>query len=56
VAEGRTVLLIEHNMNAVMRLAGDVLVMANGRLIASGPPDEVRRNREVRDAYLGSDA
>jgi branched-chain amino acid transport system ATP-binding protein len=56
VSQGRTVLLIEHNMNAVMRLAGDVLVMANGRLLTSGTPEEVRRNPEVRDAYLGTDA
>jgi len=56
LAEGRTVLLIEHNMNAVMRLAKEVLVMVNGRLVASGPPEEVRRNPAVRDAYLGSEA
>ncbi len=56
VAQGRTVLLIEHNMNAVMRLAEEVLVMVNGRIVANGPPDEVRRDPLVRDAYLGSDA
>ena len=56
LAQGRTVLLIEHNMGAVMRLAGEVLVMASGRLLASGAPDEVRRDPAVRDAYLGSDA
>ena len=56
VAKGRTVLLIEHNMNAVMRLAENVLVMANGRLIASGAPEQVRRDPAVREAYLGSDA
>jgi branched-chain amino acid transport system ATP-binding protein len=55
LSEGRTVLLIEHNMNAVMRLAKTVLVMVNGRLVASGAPDEVRRDPAVRDAYLGSD-
>ena len=56
VARGRTVLLIEHNMDAVMRLAEHVLVMANGRLIASGPPEQVRRDPLVREAYLGSEA
>ncbi len=55
LSEGRTVLLIEHNMNAVMRLAKNVLVMVNGRLVASGAPDEVRRDPAVRDAYLGSE-
>ena len=53
LAEGRTVLLIEHNMSAVMRLAETVLVMVNGALIASGPPDQVRQDPAVRGAYLG---
>ncbi len=56
VIRGRTVLLIEHNMDAVMRLAEEVLVMANGRLLASGSPAEIRRNEQVRAAYLGSEA
>ncbi len=56
VAEGRTVLLIEHNMGAVMTLAQTVLVMANGRLLAEGDPAAVRADPAVRDAYLGSDA
>ena len=56
LSQGRTVLLIEHNMNAVMRLAEEVLVMADGRLIASGPPDRVRADPQVREAYLGSEA
>ncbi len=56
VASGRTVLLIEHNMNAVMRLAEEVLVMANGRIIASGAPEDIRRDPQVREAYLGADA
>ena len=56
LAEGRTVLLIEHNMSAVMRLAETVLVMVNGALIASGPPDQVRQDPAVRGAYLGADA
>ncbi|MGI4955289.1 MAG: ABC transporter ATP-binding protein [Janthinobacterium lividum] len=56
VSQGRTILLIEHNMSAVMRLADEVLVLAAGRLIASGAPDAVRRDPQVREAYLGSDA
>ena len=56
IARDRTVLLIEHNMNAVMELAEELLVMENGRLIASGSPEEVRRDPTVRTAYLGSDA
>ena len=56
VVRGRTVLLIEHNMDALMRIAEDVLVMAGGQLIAHGPPSEIRRNEGVRAAYLGSSA
>ena len=50
------VLLIEHNMSAVMRLAETVLVMVNGALIASGPPDQVRQDPAVRGAYLGAES
>ena len=54
VIQGRTVLLIEHNMEAVMRLADTVLVMAGGKILASGNPDAVRRDERVRAAYLGT--
>jgi branched-chain amino acid transport system ATP-binding protein len=56
ISQGRTVLLIEHNMEAVMRLAYEVLVMVDGRLIAADKPDAVRSNPQVRVAYLGSEA
>lgn len=54
VMTGRTVLLIEHNMDAVMSLASTVLVMTGGKLLASGSGDEIRRDARVRAAYLGS--
>jgi branched-chain amino acid transport system ATP-binding protein len=50
---GMTVLLVEHNMRMVMSLAHDVLVLNNGRRIAEGAPEEVRRNPGVLAAYLG---
>jgi len=50
-----TVLLVEHDMDAVFRLADRISVMVNGRLIATGAPDEIKANREVRNAYLGDE-
>jgi branched-chain amino acid transport system ATP-binding protein len=49
------VLLVEHDMDAVFRLAERISVMVNGRLIATGFPEEIRMNEEVRKAYLGDD-
>lgn len=55
VAKGRTVVLVEHNIGAVMTLSNHVFVMNQGRLLASGVPSEIRNNPEVRAAYLGDD-
>ena len=52
----RTVLLIEHNMDVVMRLSERIVVMASGQIIADGTPDEVRNNALVRSVYLGDDS
>jgi branched-chain amino acid transport system ATP-binding protein len=50
-----TILLVEHDMDAVFRLASRVSVLVNGRLIASGAPQAIRRDPEVRRAYLGDE-
>ena len=49
-----TFLFIEHDMDVVMNHADRVIVMAEGRVIAEGQPEEVRRDQAVIDAYLGS--
>ena len=51
-----TVVLIEHDMEAVFSLADRVSVLVYGRVIATGRPDDVRANAEVRSAYLGEEA
>jgi branched-chain amino acid transport system ATP-binding protein len=50
------ILLIEHDMDAVFALADRISVLVYGRVVATGPVDEIRSNPEVRAAYLGHDA
>lgn len=50
-----TIMLVEHDMQAVFALADRISVLVYGRLIATGGPDAIRRNVEVRAAYLGED-
>jgi len=47
------ILLVEHDMDAVFAVADVITVMVNGGVLVSGPPDEVRNNAAVREAYLG---
>ncbi|PKQ26065.1 MAG: ABC transporter ATP-binding protein [Actinobacteria bacterium HGW-Actinobacteria-4] len=53
-AEGVTVLFVEHDMHMVRRISDWVVVMAQGKVIAEGPPTSVMANPAVQDAYLGA--
>jgi len=52
--QGMTVLFVEHDMDVVADISDWVVVMAQGGIIAEGPPQVIMRNREVIDAYLGA--
>ena len=52
--EGMTVLFVEHDMDMVHDVSDWVIVMAEGRIIAEGTPDQISRNQAVIDAYLGT--
>lgn len=54
VREGRTVVLVEHNMSVVGTLADRVTVLQHGAVLVEGPYDEVRRDPQVITAYLGT--
>jgi branched-chain amino acid transport system ATP-binding protein len=53
--QAKTIILVEHDMDAVFRLADRISVLVYGRVIATGEPEEIRANDEVRKAYLGED-
>jgi neutral amino acid transport system ATP-binding protein len=53
-AEGRTVVFVEHDMDVVYDISDWVVVMAEGRVIAEGPPRSIGTNSHVIDAYLGA--
>ncbi len=56
MSEGRTLVVIEHDLGVVFGLADRISVLADGKIIASGPPDQVRGDAAVRTAYLGAAA
>jgi branched-chain amino acid transport system ATP-binding protein len=56
LTEGRTLLIIEHDMSVVFGLADRISVLVNGQIIASGTPEEIRGNPKVKVAYLGEEA
>lgn len=54
LAANHAILLVEHDMDAVFRLAQVLTVMVSGKILASGAPEAIRANREVQSVYLGS--
>ncbi|MFQ5762056.1 MAG: ABC transporter ATP-binding protein [Candidatus Bathyarchaeia archaeon] len=54
LAKEKTVLLVEHDLNVVMRIADRISVFHEGRIIAEGPPAEITANETVRNVYLGT--
>ena len=55
ITEGKTLIMVEHDMSVVFGLADRISVLVYGEIIASGPPDEIRGNAAVREAYLGEE-
>ncbi len=51
--QGKTVIIVEHNMQVIMGLCENVFVLDHGELIAQGPPAEIQRNEQVIEAYFG---
>jgi branched-chain amino acid transport system ATP-binding protein len=56
LSEGRTLLIVEHDMSVVFGLADRISVLVYGQIIASGTPEEIRANPKVKEAYLGEEA
>ena len=54
VAENRTVLMVEHNLNVVAELSDTITVLARGEILAEGTYDEVSSNQQVVEAYMGT--
>jgi branched-chain amino acid transport system ATP-binding protein len=52
----QTIVLVEHDMDAVFKLADRISVLVYGQIIASGTPEEIRGNPKVKEAYLGEEA
>ncbi|HEY7038844.1 MAG TPA: ABC transporter ATP-binding protein, partial [Methylomirabilota bacterium] len=51
--QGKTILIVEHDMNVIMKHCERIFVLDGGVKIAEGPPDEIQRNERVVDAYFG---
>ena len=56
VTEGKSLVMVEHDMGVVFGLADRISVLVYGEVIATGTPEEIRSNAAVREAYLGKEA
>jgi branched-chain amino acid transport system ATP-binding protein len=56
ITQGKTLVMVEHDMGVVFDLADRISVVVYGEIIASGPPKEIRANAKVKEAYLGQHA
>ncbi len=55
VTEGKTLVMVEHDMSVVFGLADRISVLVYGQVIATGTPQEIRANKQVQEAYLGTE-
>lgn len=55
VTDGKTLIIVEHDMDVVFSLADRISVIYYGKVLASGPPEEIRNDQRVKDAYLGEE-
>jgi branched-chain amino acid transport system ATP-binding protein len=53
LTEGKTMVIVEHDMDVVFSLADRITVLHHGEILACGPPDAIKANQGVKDAYLG---
>jgi branched-chain amino acid transport system permease protein len=53
IAQGRTMIIIDHDMDALFQLAGRISVLQEGRVLVEGTPEEIKSNAQVQEAYLG---
>ncbi len=56
VSEGRTLMIVEHDMSVIFGLADRISVLVYGAIIATGTPDQIRNDPKVKEAYLGQEA
>ena len=53
ISKGRTMVIIDHDMDSLFELAERITVLNQGRVLVEGTPDEIKGNAEVQEAYLG---